>query len=407
MFESTRKRVRVRAWRGRRDAPTVVAMTSRAPAPAARVLLTGFEPFGGDVHNPSIAAARDAVGILADRGVTAEAVELPCAFGAAGSALTAALDRVRPEVAIAVGLAGGTATVRVERVAVNLQDARIPDNAGEQPVDRPVRADGPAALFATLPAKRAVAAIREAGVAAEPSLSAGAFVCNHVMYSLLDGPGTARAAGFIHVPWDTEHRPTPDTPFSVLTKGTLLARDVPLLQAASRQVPVQVSLSLAMLDPAIAAAVEPGTPSPTARLRLIERLAAAGADVTVMAMPLLPWLTDGDREIDALMRALADAGAARVMPGALHLRPGAKEWYLDWIRREHPDLLAGYEQMYARSAYAPESYRRMLTRVAGEAAARHGLARGGAHGIRREDGPTARRTPAPRPSAPAAQPALF
>ncbi|MBD4677886.1 radical SAM protein, partial [Xanthomonas citri pv. citri] len=88
------------------------------------------------------------------------------------------------------------------------------------------------------------------------------------------------------------------TPFSVLTKGTLLARDVPLLQAASRQVPVQVSLSLAMLDPAIAAAVEPGTPSPTARLRLIERLAAAGADVTVMAMPLLPWLTDGDREID-------------------------------------------------------------------------------------------------------------
>jgi len=197
------------------------------------------------------------------------------------------------------------------------------------------------------------------------------------------------------------------TPFSVLTKGTLLARDVPLLQAASRQVPVQVSLSLAMLDPAIAAAVEPGTPSPTARLRLIERLAAAGADVTVMAMPLLPWLTDGDREIDALMRALADAGAARVMPGALHLRPGAKEWYLDWIRREHPDLLAGYEQMYARSAYAPESYRRMLTRMAGEAAARHGLARGGAHGIRREDGPTARRTPAPRPSAPAAQPALF
>lgn len=212
MFESTRKRVRVRAWRGHRDAPTVVAMTSRAPAPAARVLLTGFEPFGGDVHNPSIAAARDAVGILADRGVTAEAVELPCAFGAAGPALTAALDRVRPEVAIAAGLAGGTAAVRVERVAVNLQDARIPDNAGDQPVDRPVRADGPAALFATLPAKRAVSAIRAAGVAAEPSLSAGAFVCNHVMYSLLDAPGTARAAGFIHVPWDAEHRPTPDTP---------------------------------------------------------------------------------------------------------------------------------------------------------------------------------------------------
>lgn len=193
------------------------------------------------------------------------------------------------------------------------------------------------------------------------------------------------------------------TPFSVLTKGTLLARDVPLLQAASRSVPVQVSLSLAMLDPAVAAAVEPGTPSPAARLRLIERLAAAGADVTVMAMPLLPWLTDGDRDLDALMRALAAAGAARVMPGALHLRPGAKEWYLRWIRQEHPDLLAGYEQMYARSAYAPESYRRTLARAAGEAAARHGLTRGGAHGIRREDGRGAR--PAPR-STPVAVPAL-
>jgi len=187
-------------------------MSSRTPAPAARVLLTGFEPFGGDPHNPSLAAARDAVGILAGRGVRAEAVELPCAFDAAGPALAVALDRVRPEVAIAVGLAGGTAAVRVERVAVNLQDARIPDNAGDQPVDRPVRADGPAALFATLPVKRAVAAIRAAGVPAETSLSAGAFVCNHVMYALLDAPGTARAAGFVHVPWDAEHRPTPDTP---------------------------------------------------------------------------------------------------------------------------------------------------------------------------------------------------
>lgn len=203
------------------------------------------------------------------------------------------------------------------------------------------------------------------------------------------------------------------TPFSVLTKGTLLARDVPLLQAASRSVPVQVSLSLAMLDPAIAAAVEPGTPSPAARLRLIERLASAGADVTVMAMPLLPWLTDGDREIDGLMRALASSGAARVMSGALHLRPGAKEWYLRWIADDHPGLLAGYEQMYARSAYAPESYRRTLSRVAGEAAARHGLARGGAHGIRRQDGPAARAVrsaTAPRPAAAApacGQPALF
>lgn len=197
-----------------RPAPpaTVVAMTTPASASAVHVLLTGFEPFGGDRHNPSIVAARDAVALLAERGVAAEAVELPCAFAAAGPALAAALERTRPEAAVAVGLAGGTGAVRVERIAVNLQDARIPDNAGDQPVDRPVRAEGPAAHFATLPVKRAVEAVRAAGVPAEPSLSAGAFVCNHVMYALLDAPGTARAAGFVHVPWDLAHRPRPDAP---------------------------------------------------------------------------------------------------------------------------------------------------------------------------------------------------
>lgn len=179
---------------------------------SVRVLLTGFEPFAGDAHNPSIAAARAAVPLLAEQGITARAVELPCAFATAGRALRAALDDAGPEVVVAVGLAGGTAEVHVERVAVNLQDARIPDNAGDQPVDAPVRDGGPTALFATLPVKRVTAAIRTAGVPAALSLSAGTFVCNHVMYTLLDDPGTARTAGFVHVPWDLEHRPTPDTP---------------------------------------------------------------------------------------------------------------------------------------------------------------------------------------------------
>ncbi|UBH23623.1 pyroglutamyl-peptidase I [Micrococcus porci] len=177
-----------------------------------RVLLTGFEPFGGDDHNPSIEAARAAAAALTADGTPAVAVELPCVFAAAGPALAAALEAHRPEIAVAVGLAGGTAAVRVERVAVNLQDARIPDNAGDRPADRPVRSGGPAAHFATLPVKRAVAAVREAGVPAEPSLSAGSFVCNHVMYSLLDAPAPARAAGFVHVPWSREHAPTPQTP---------------------------------------------------------------------------------------------------------------------------------------------------------------------------------------------------
>lgn len=179
---------------------------------SVRVLLTGFEPFGGDPHNPSIVAARDAVALLAEHGVAARAVELPCTFADAGPALAAALEATRPEAAVAVGLAGGTQRVRLERVAVNLQDARIPDNAGAQPVDRPVRADGPAAHLATLPVKRALERVRAAGVPAELSLSAGTFVCNHVMYALLDAPGMARRAGFVHVPWDEEHRPDPGTP---------------------------------------------------------------------------------------------------------------------------------------------------------------------------------------------------
>lgn len=179
---------------------------------SAHVLLTGFEPFGGDPHNPSIVAARDAAVLLARQGVKARAVELPCTFAGSGPALRAALEQARPEVVVAVGLAGGTERVRLERVAVNLQDARIPDNAGAQPVDRPVRADGPAAHFATLPVKRALARARAAGVPAELSLSAGTFVCNHVMYALLDAPGAARRAGFVHVPWDEAHRPDPATP---------------------------------------------------------------------------------------------------------------------------------------------------------------------------------------------------
>ncbi|MDY6055914.1 pyroglutamyl-peptidase I [Micrococcus sp.] len=179
---------------------------------AERVLLTGFEPFDGAAHNPSLAAARDAAARLQSQGVAAVAVELPCAFTDAGPALRAALARHEPTAVVATGLAGGTDRVRVERIAVNLQDARIPDNAGDRPVDRPVREGGPAALFATLPVKRAVHRIRSAGVPAALSLSAGSFVCNHVMYTLLDAPAPARAAGFVHVPWSLEHRPSPSEP---------------------------------------------------------------------------------------------------------------------------------------------------------------------------------------------------
>ncbi|MFB9070940.1 Rv2578c family radical SAM protein [Citricoccus parietis] len=212
------------------------------------------------------------------------------------------------------------------------------------------------------------------------------------------------------------------TPFSILTKGTLLGRDLDLLASASRQVPVQVSVSLAMLDAGLTHRVEPGTPTPAARLKLIEKLSAAGARVTVMAMPLLPWLTDSDRQLEDLMTALAGAGAQSVLAGALHLRPGARQWYLQWIEEDHPDLLDGYRQLYGRSSYAPTSYRKALGRRASAAARRHGLHHEGAHRITRPDGdgPSpavhrpgvgAHRAPAgttvPAQPVPAPQPALF
>ncbi|QCU77769.1 radical SAM protein [Citricoccus sp. SGAir0253] len=191
------------------------------------------------------------------------------------------------------------------------------------------------------------------------------------------------------------------TPFSILTKGTLLGRDLELLAEASRHVPVHVSVSLAMLDGRLAERVEPGTPAPAARLRLIERLAAAGAAVTVMAMPLLPWLTDSERQLEELMAVLAGAGARSVLAGALHLRPGARQWYLDWIAAEHPELLEGYRSLYARGAYAAPSYRSALGRRAGAAARRHGLDHGGAHRLTRPDGP-GRPAPERPPGTPAA-----
>ncbi|WBL17997.1 Rv2578c family radical SAM protein [Citricoccus sp. NR2] len=169
------------------------------------------------------------------------------------------------------------------------------------------------------------------------------------------------------------------TPISLLTKGTLLKRDLPILKEASSLVPIQVGVSLALLEPALAARVEPGTPSPTARLKLIEKLTEAGAEVSVMAMPILPWLTDGEDDLESLFSAVRDAGAHQIQAGALHLRPGARQWYLEWIEREHPQLLAGYRNFYAHGSYAPQSYRRALSRRAVSVASRMGLHYGSAH----------------------------
>ncbi|MEN2425568.1 pyroglutamyl-peptidase I [Chromobacterium vaccinii] len=162
------------------------------------VLLTGFEPFGGETINPSWEAARRLDGETI-AGARVHARLLPCAFGSALDTLYRELDALRPDIAIAVGQAGGRPDIAVERVAINIDDARFPDNAGRQPIDQPVVADGPAAYFATLPIKAIVAALRERGLPATVSQSAGTFVCNHVMYGLLHRGGLR--GGFIHLPF--------------------------------------------------------------------------------------------------------------------------------------------------------------------------------------------------------------
>jgi pyroglutamyl-peptidase len=168
----------------------------------SRVLLTGFEPFGGEPVNPSW----QAVSLLARRREVA-AVELPCVFAESLPALRAAIELHRPELVVCVGQAGGRPDVTPERVAVNLVDARIPDNAGDQPIDLPVVPGGPAGYFTTLPVKACVAAIRDAGVPASVSQTAGAFVCNQVFYGLMhllatEFPGVR--GGFVHVPFSPE-----------------------------------------------------------------------------------------------------------------------------------------------------------------------------------------------------------
>ncbi|MFL6697363.1 MAG: pyroglutamyl-peptidase I [Vitreoscilla sp.] len=174
----------------------------------ATILLTGFEPFGGEAVNPSWEIARALDG-WACEGRTVRAVRLPCAFGDAMRTLDDALTVHRPELVMGLGQAGGRAEISIERVAVNVDDARIPDNLGRQPIDAPVVADGPAAYFSTLPIKALAHELRAAGIAAAVSNTAGTFVCNHVFYALMHRLATRPAlaqvrGGFVHVPYTPE-----------------------------------------------------------------------------------------------------------------------------------------------------------------------------------------------------------
>ncbi|MCQ4164967.1 pyroglutamyl-peptidase I [Tahibacter harae] len=167
-----------------------------------RVLLTGFDPFGGESLNPSWEAVRRLHGHIL-RGHTVVAAQLPTCFGKSRARLQTLLKRQAPQLVVCVGQAGGRSRISLERVAINVDDARIPDNDGRQPVDRPIVRGGPAAYFSTLPIKAQLQALQQAGIPAEISQTAGTFVCNHVFYGLMhalrDSPQVR--GGFVHIPF--------------------------------------------------------------------------------------------------------------------------------------------------------------------------------------------------------------
>lgn len=186
---------------GGRQCGRAAAAVLQTHVPMTTVLITGFEPFGAHDVNPSGEAALALDGSVLD-GASLVGLSLPCRFDAASIELLDAVARHRPDWVLALGLAGSRMGFSLERVAVNLIDARLPDNAGAQPVDRPVRPDGPVAYFSTLPVKAMAQALRQAGFEAELSNSAGSYVCNQVFYELMHALARAdrpAGGGFVHV----------------------------------------------------------------------------------------------------------------------------------------------------------------------------------------------------------------
>lgn len=169
------------------------------------------------------------------------------------------------------------------------------------------------------------------------------------------------------------------TPLSVLTKGTLLRRDLPVLAEAAAQVPVGIGISLALGDEELRKHVEPGVPSVRGRLDLIRAVRDAGLPCGVMVAPVLPWLTDSVEHLDHLFGQLAEAGATGVTTLVLHLRPGVKDWFMTWLARDHPHLVARYESLYAHGAYASPSFRNAFEEKARPLLDKHGFGQGSSH----------------------------
>ncbi|WP_328320817.1 Rv2578c family radical SAM protein [Streptomyces sp. NBC_00388] len=183
-------------------------------------------------------------------------------------------------------------------------------------------------------------------------------------------------------------------PFSILTKGTLILRDLELLRQAAQVTEVGVSVSVGFVDEELWRTVEPGTPAPPRRLDAVRTLTDSGISCGVLMAPVIPFLGDHPDQLRATVRAVAASGATSVTPLVLHLRPGAREWFMSWLAEHHPQLVRRYERLYAEGAYAPKWYQRGITRQVHELATEYGI------GPAQRGVP--RRIPAPRETSPAA-----
>ncbi|MEV5410089.1 Rv2578c family radical SAM protein [Thermopolyspora sp. NPDC052614] len=182
-------------------------------------------------------------------------------------------------------------------------------------------------------------------------------------------------------------------PFSILTKGSLILRDLELLTEAAHVTGVQANVSVGFTDERAWRPVEPGTPSPRKRLEVCATLNEHGVGCGVLMAPILPYLTDSPAQLERTVRAIAEAGATHVTPIVLHLRPGAREWFMAWLSREHPRLVPRYLELYGRGAYAPRAYQERVAATVRELAERHGVGRSAAR--------PAHAGSAPPPAAPA------
>lgn len=179
-------------------------------------------------------------------------------------------------------------------------------------------------------------------------------------------------------------------PFSILTKGSLILRDLELLRQAAQVTDVGVNVSVGITDRDLWRSLESGTPPPRRRLEVCHTLNDAGLPCGVLMAPVIPFLSDGPEQLESTVQQIAEAGATHVSPIVLHLRPGAREWFMAWLGRQHPDLVPHYEHLYGRGAYAPKAYQQRIADQVREFAQRYDIGR--AH-----PGDTRRIGPPPEP----------